>query len=544
MKKYVITLKLVHVALGFLLPGVVFIWYLISAQFAFRVAPVVYFNGQDIGGKNVLSVEDELLASWQEYSHQTITIASLGKMVQVPVESLSPSFDISELKKIGKIGFFLNPITMIFGTNFIPKVSINNQPLVSNFETSGSHWSIREGVVTPPQLTFRIGNQSIKFLENNLALFKLNSFVPLIIIDKSNLDEKLVAPTIEKIKAVSDKKTYHLSIKKMLLVNRSFTLNEAPFNIESNAVLPFDQIVTESHSIILSEKKLSQFAQKLNRDIYQEPVNARLVLSGNRASVFSLPRNGKRIDRVVAIDALKTAFVNGEKYVRIPVVSIKPDVSTTDDLERRGISQVVGEGVSHYWGSANRIHNIAVGTSKFSGILIKPGAVFSFNQILGPVDGSTGFVKELVILQNKTTPQFGGGLCQVATTFFRAAFFAGLPILERYNHAYRVSYYDWPYGPGFDATIYPPHPDVLVKNDTKNYLLIQTKMENGTLSFIFYGTKPNRKVVREGPFVTAYLGAGALNTVLYRKIYENKKLVKTDTFYSQFDSPAKYPHTN
>src|SRR6185369_10179137 len=114
--------------------------------------------------------------------------------------------------------------------------------------------------------------------------------------------------------------------------------------------------------------------------------------------------------------------------------------------------------VSNFKGSPkNRRHNITVGVEKMKGVIVPQGAEFSFNEHLGPVDGEHGFLPELVIKKNGTVPEFGGGLCQVSSTTFRAAMTAGLPITQRRNHAYAVQYYS---PQGTDATIYPGSADL------------------------------------------------------------------------------------
>jgi vancomycin resistance protein YoaR len=109
--------------------------------------------------------------------------------------------------------------------------------------------------------------------------------------------------------------------------------------------------------------------------------------------------------------------------------------------------------------------------------LLLPGEIFSFNSHLGPVDGAHGFLKELVIKPEGTLPEFGGGLCQVSTTAYRGALYAGLPIVERSPHSYAVGYYSQIGGHGIDATIYPGAHDLRFKNDTPGSLLLQAYTE-------------------------------------------------------------------
>ena len=147
-----------------------------------------------------------------------------------------------------------------------------------------------------------------------------------------------------------------------------------------------------------------------------------------------------------------------------------------------------------------------------------------------------------MIKENKTIAEFGGGLCQVSTTAFRAALLAGLPIVEREEHAYRVRYYEWPYGPGVDATIYPPHPDLKFKNDTGNWILIQTRVEGTKLYFDFYGTKAGRRGQINKPQILWSRPDGSLATLFTRDVFVNDSKVRTDTFRSTYKSPSLYPH--
>jgi vancomycin resistance protein YoaR len=145
------------------------------------------------------------------------------------------------------------------------------------------------------------------------------------------------------------------------------------------------------------------------------------------------------------------------------------------------------------------VHNIKTGVKYISGAIVKPNEEFSTIARLGTIDQSSGYLPELVIKENSTVPEFGGGLCQVSTTLFRAAMNAGLDITERQNHSYRVSYYEPPVG--MDATIYYPKPDFKFKNTTNNYILINGYVEGTKVSFDIYGTKDGRTVSVSDPEV-------------------------------------------
>ena len=210
------------------------------------------------------------------------------------------------------------------------------------------------------------------------------------------------------------------------------------------------------------------------------------------------------------------------------------------------LKELIGEGVSYFPGSTwQRLQNIRVGTARYQGVLIKPGQVFSFGEYLGEVGPAQGYAESKVILDGKQEFQYGGGLCQVSSTMFRAALNAGLPIVQRTNHAFQVSYYTQPYGiPGVDATIYYPAVDLKFKNDSSRHILVQTELIGTTLYFRFYGTKEKEGRVR-GPF----FNFGSLDpnspsqTTFYRDIMQNGQVVKTDSFTTYYKSALDFPTT-
>ena len=148
----------------------------------------------------------------------------------------------------------------------------------------------------------------------------------------------------------------------------------------------------------------------------------------------------------------------------------------------------------------------------------------------------------LVIKNNVTTPEFGGGICQVSTTVFRAAIFSGLKITARKNHAYPVHYYN---PQGFDATVYIPRPDLKFINNTPGYILIQAHidLEKKELTFDFYGTDDGRKTEVDGPHIISRGANGAMKTIFTQKVFDkNGSLFINDSFKSNYASPNKYPH--
>jgi vancomycin resistance protein YoaR len=167
-----------------------------------------------------------------------------------------------------------------------------------------------------------------------------------------------------------------------------------------------------------------------------------------------------------------------------------------------GIVELVSEGTSNFRGSPpERVHNIVNAASKFGHVVVAPGEEFSFNQNVGDVNSANGFIDALVIAGDRTAVGIGGGVCQVSTTAFRAAYNGGFPIVERWAHGYVVGWYG---KPGLDASIFTPSVDFRFKNDTGHYILIKSSWNEvkGTLTFSIFGTKPDRIVEISDPVIS------------------------------------------
>ena len=306
----------------------------------------------------------------------------------------------------------------------------------------------------------------------------------------------------------------------------------------------------------LDQNKVFLYVDNLAKGIDQTAVNAVLSVVNGQVVVSTKEQIGRSVDRKDAISGIQQA-VTGDRVATLKISTVKPDIRS-DNLAELGLTELISTGWTDFSGSpVNRTHNIQTGASKFNGVIIKPDEDFSFNKALGAVDASTGYLPELVILVDKTVPEFGGGLCQVSSTAFRAALNAGLPILERHAHAYPVGYYK-PYG--VDATIYLPTPDLRWQNDTGKYIIIQTRIEGKKLYFDFYGTKKPGTIKFSGnaeatgavfpveqvtPTISEVgaRGVGSFTAVIYRHIYDaTGKMTDNDKFTSKYDSPSKYPH--
>ncbi|GAB4214271.1 MAG: VanW family protein [Roseiflexaceae bacterium] len=258
-----------------------------------------------------------------------------------------------------------------------------------------------------------------------------------------------------------------------------------------------DRIAVELNRFPIA-RRIRQIADETGRG----SVNPRLDWNGGNLRILKPGKPGLRVDEAAALQAVLAGMSQPNRTLALPVAEVAPQV-TEANLNTLGIKELVSVGRSDFTGSAAyRVTNIGVGMQILNGILLAPGEEFSFNQNIGSIDARNGFVEGYAIISNRTQLEFGGGICQDSTTMFRAAFWAGLPITERWGHSFYISWYDkyalgpLGNGPGMDATIFTGGPDLKFVNDTGSWLLIQSSSNprTGLAEIAFYGTKPDRSV--------------------------------------------------
>lgn len=146
--------------------------------------------------------------------------------------------------------------------------------------------------------------------------------------------------------------------------------------------------------------------------------------------------------------------------------------------------------------SASRHANIATGSSQFDGVVIQPGATFSFWSLLGPVTTARGYAYAGAIINNRSDESvIGGGLCQVSTTMFNAVSKLGYEIVERHAHGYLIERYPL----GLDAAVFDPGVDFRWKNDTESPVFLWSWVSDTSVTFDVWGLPTGRTVTFGAP---------------------------------------------
>jgi vancomycin resistance protein YoaR len=238
------------------------------------------------------------------------------------------------------------------------------------------------------------------------------------------------------------------------------------------------------------------YFQKLGRRVASKPVDAGFAVHTNGSVTVTPAKPGRALDvRAAAAGVLAAALSPVNRTAALSIVSAAP-ARTTADAKAMGIHKVVSSYETIYGGDANRIHNVQLVAHLVDGALIAPGKEFSFNATTGERTADKGFLEAPVIVNGELQTGLGGGVCQVSTTVFNAAFEAGLPITARTNHALYISHYPQ----GRDATVNYPDTDLKFVNDTGHWLLLRTFVGSSSLVVNLYGTPTGRRVESEtGP---------------------------------------------
>lgn len=305
----------------------------------------------------------------------------------------------------------------------------------------------------------------------------------------------------------------------------------------------------KSSSAYLKQKEIEKFLESIAEKINQEPQNAKFNFNveNKKLTVLEKSQLGSELNIEESFEKIKDSLNNSPEtsYVPLSVSITEPEISS-DNPDKYQIKELIGAGKSDFTGSSStRIHNIKTAAKRFNGLVLKPDEEFSFTTILGEVDETTGYKEELVIKKNQTVPEYGGGICQVSTTMFRAALNSGTKITERHNHSYPVHYYN---PPGTDATVYVPQPDLKFKNNANNYLLIQTEIDEEKKKFYinFYSKEDLFNVELIGPEIIERTPEGRLRTTLKQVVIDKntEKEAFQDVFNSFYDNPDNYPNPN
>ena len=307
-----------------------------------------------------------------------------------------------------------------------------------------------------------------------------------------------------------------------------------------------------SKKLAIAGPGAERYFGRLSKAVGREPTDAGFAVTSGGIRVVPA-KDGLEVDVPRTAKAILAAAVShGNRTAKLSVAVSQPERSTAD-AKGMGINGVVSSYTTTYGGTPGRLHNVQLVAQLIDGALIAPGSQFSFNGTTGERTAEKGFEEAPVIINGELKNGLGGGICQVSTTVFNAAFDAGLQIDQRTNHALYISHYPT----GRDATVNYPDLDLKITNDTRHWLLLRTFVGSGSLTVNFYGTPQSRRVESEtadlvttgpvpvekiddpsmfkGETAVDIVGSPPRATSVQRKVYlENGTLLHDDTWSSRY----------
>ncbi|MEE6283107.1 VanW family protein [Georgenia sp. MJ170] len=212
--------------------------------------------------------------------------------------------------------------------------------------------------------------------------------------------------------------------------------------------------------------------------------DARIVLEDGSPTVVP-GATGMDIDTDVLVEAVAAAAVSDTDRTAVATLTeVEPEL-TTAGAEALGVVEVISEFSTPFHNDPQRTENLRVGAQKITNVLVQPGESFSLIESLGPITTERGFVSSGVVVDGLETSGMGGGLSQVSTTVFNAAFFAGMEFEQFQTHSHHYPRYP----EGREATMYTPSIDLRWKNTTPYGALVQAWVSGGELHVRLWGTE-------------------------------------------------------
>ena len=266
---------------------------------------------------------------------------------------------------------------------------------------------------------------------------------------------------------------------------------------------------------------------KLRQTVGRPPADATFRAAGDGVEIVPA-KVGLDVDVPATARALLAAAVSADARTATLVARTAAPERTTAEAQAMGIERRLASYTTLYAGTPDRITNLQLAISLLNGALVAPGATFSFNDRVGERTIERGFRPAPVIIKDEYEEDVGGGVSQVATTVFNAAWEAGLKITERNPHSLYISRYQL----GRDATVNYPDLDLKFVNDTPKWVFLAGASGGAGITVSVYGGGPERRV-ESGTGTMRVTGPAPIRRV------KDPTLPKGETAIEEEGSPAR-----
>ena len=238
---------------------------------------------------------------------------------------------------------------------------------------------------------------------------------------------------------------------------------------------PAEGALKESHPQKLSA---STIAQSVNTEVVQTALDLESDPTGNTVRAGTA---GVHVDE----SALQAAINSQNRHETVQCTLTQPDY-TVSEYKALLFRDVLGQCTTDFNpGNKNRTTNVLLATDFCNGVILMPGDVFSYNDVVGERTAERGFKEATIYVGNSAEDGLGGGVCQVTSTIYYATLRADLEIVERYAHSREVTYVP----KGEDATVAWGSKDFKFANNTGFPIKVVTSHKSNNLTVKLYGTQ-------------------------------------------------------
>jgi vancomycin resistance protein YoaR len=495
--------------------------------FAGRIFPGVTMMDVDLGGLTPQQAEEKIASSFDYPGSGSLVLknadktwnyspAQLGLFLD-PKASAQNAFNegregsffhrIDQQLSAARSGIMIAP-TYIFDQRLTASVlgqiaaQVNHPLIEADISLTGIDVKVRSG-------------ETGRELDQTLTLQIIRVFMESMRSGTIDLPIKTTEPAVINAEQAANVAKKILSGPLTITMPANQTDNMGPWSIDPETLagmLAIVRVPEGNHFIFqveLNNQLLLPYLNNLANKTNLLPQDARFVFNDteHKLDIIEHAVIGRALNVSSTIGAIQQKVAAGDHNIVLNFDYQNPDVKDDATSESLGVKELVWAETSYFYGSSlERVQNITAAAARFHGVLIAPGETYSMAKGMGDISLDNGFAEALIIYGGKTIKGVGGGVCQVSTTLFRTAFFAGYPIVERHPHAYRVSYYEKIVGnhinpllAGMDATVYVPVVDFRFTNDTAYWLLMETYVnpEKSSITWKFYSTKDGREVKYE-----------------------------------------------
>jgi vancomycin resistance protein YoaR len=507
-------------------------------------------GGVQVGGLGPAEARKTLAAGVEERSAAPLTLTAGDKSTTIAPEQAGLSIDLdASIRDL--TGFSLNPVNVLGhltgGGEHPLKTTVDESRLTAAVTRAATALAVpaKEGAISVKggkvSLTEPVRGQSVQV---DRTVETISSSWP------------RTAPIVAPVTASTPK----VSLDELQRVKTEFAdkamsgpvavkAGDKTFEVSAAALAPAISFPADDNGRItptFDDKRLIAVVTKAAKEAeaVQDPKDASVSFRSGQPVVIPA-KTGVALDPAKIVAPVTAALTSADRAAVLPVTVAQPEF-TTEEAKATLPKGLISTFTTYFNpNGGGRVHNIQLAARTLDGTYIPPGGTFSLNSILGKRTPEKGYQKGGVIQDGRLSENYGGGISQVSTTVFNAAFFAGMRFLEYMPHGFYISRYP----EGREATISFPYPDNKWVNTTDGGVHIRASSSGGQVTVAFYGTKkwdvtaqkgprrnivPFKKITDDSPDCVTQTPTPGFDVTVVRTFKQGGKVVKTEDFNTHY----------